>query len=361
MTPTDRPPSVLVCRGCCCGTDKHPDVDHDGQEAALRAVAGRFYTPDCLGPCERSNVVVVRSGATRTWFGEILDDQHIAALATWIAGGADTAALPTSLAEHRFEPDEAGRSLGRRLDHTGMPLAELVGHLMSDPGCSWSIGHDGALAEVAADGASVHTGGSDWTRSLRVGAGRLRLTLSPDTAAFLVGDDGPLFLVLAVADHLSPNGPTGLQLLGLDTDAIDDEDRGATLVDLGLGRPTRFCIRTRDDLLLARLEALAGADWHEVLDTVGGLLVQRSPTRVVLSPIGRAEVDAPIPAPSGLSPVGAHTHLLADRLVLASPSTEQLALPPGWTAAASVWLQHATSDTTSMLTASSQKRTRSGA
>ena len=31
---------VLVCRGCCCGTEhEHPDVDHDAQVEALRAVA----------------------------------------------------------------------------------------------------------------------------------------------------------------------------------------------------------------------------------------------------------------------------------------------------------------------------------
>ena len=29
--------TVLVCRGCCCGTAKHPDFDHDGQLDTLRA------------------------------------------------------------------------------------------------------------------------------------------------------------------------------------------------------------------------------------------------------------------------------------------------------------------------------------
>ena len=58
--------SVLVCLGCCCGTAaKHSDVDHDAQLDALRAAlpdGGRLWTVDCVGPCESSNVVVVRRG-----------------------------------------------------------------------------------------------------------------------------------------------------------------------------------------------------------------------------------------------------------------------------------------------------------
>jgi (2Fe-2S) ferredoxin len=102
--------SMLVCRGCCCGTDKHDDVDHAAQVDRLRAaVAGRqrakLYTTNCLGPCERSNVVVVRSGSERIWFGDVLDTAVTAALADWVEAGAPPL-LPERLAEHRFVPDE---------------------------------------------------------------------------------------------------------------------------------------------------------------------------------------------------------------------------------------------------------------
>ena len=69
-TPDEAPPAanltILVCRGCCCGTaQKHPDVDHEAQlrvlEAAAAKTAGaRVRAVDCVDECSRSNVIVVR-------------------------------------------------------------------------------------------------------------------------------------------------------------------------------------------------------------------------------------------------------------------------------------------------------------
>ncbi|HWJ96794.1 MAG TPA: hypothetical protein VNQ33_01475 [Acidimicrobiales bacterium] len=109
--PADRL-SVIVCRGCCCGSEqKHPDVDHDAQVEALRAslpASGRLWTVDCLGPCERSNVVVVRTRAAgRRWFGGVLATAATGALADWIRDGA-VGAPPPLLAPLALSPDEAG-------------------------------------------------------------------------------------------------------------------------------------------------------------------------------------------------------------------------------------------------------------
>jgi hypothetical protein len=85
---------VLLCDDCCCGTDrKHPGVDHRGFHARLSSAAvsagGRSRRVDCLGVCERSNVVVVKSPSAGTfWIGEVLDEQTVAALETWIRQGA---------------------------------------------------------------------------------------------------------------------------------------------------------------------------------------------------------------------------------------------------------------------------------
>lgn len=105
--------SMLVCRGCCCGTEKHDDVDHVAQIDRLQAaVAGRrrskLYTTNCLGPCDRSNIVVVRSGRERIWFGDVLDTDVTAALADWVEAGAPPL-LPERLAERRFVPDEGNQ------------------------------------------------------------------------------------------------------------------------------------------------------------------------------------------------------------------------------------------------------------
>lgn len=103
--------SLLVCRGCCCGTEgKHPRVDHDAQIAALEAaVADRARTKvhitDCLGPCERSNVIVVRSGRTKRWFGGMLGTMVTQSLAEWVADGA-TGEVPPELEIFQFTYDE---------------------------------------------------------------------------------------------------------------------------------------------------------------------------------------------------------------------------------------------------------------
>lgn len=95
---------VLVCRGCCCGTErKHPDVDHDGQLDALLGAAG----PDasarvtaCVGMCSASNLVIVgRPGGTRVWLGGILDEESTQALAAWIGQGCHDP-VPGALRSH---------------------------------------------------------------------------------------------------------------------------------------------------------------------------------------------------------------------------------------------------------------------
>lgn len=93
---TGRRFTALVCRGCCCGTErKHPDVDHDAQletlTIAARAGGGHCRVVDCVDECWASNVVVVRrSGAHEPtlWLGGVLDVEQTRALANWLADGA---------------------------------------------------------------------------------------------------------------------------------------------------------------------------------------------------------------------------------------------------------------------------------
>lgn len=106
--------TLTVCRDCCCGsTDKHPDVDHDAQLAALRAGAGRHRVrvSECLSVCERSNVVVVqpsraarRGGARPVYLGDILGHDTVDAVSAWLtAGGPGVAEMPSRLGDHVFD------------------------------------------------------------------------------------------------------------------------------------------------------------------------------------------------------------------------------------------------------------------
>ena len=111
---------VLLCRDCCCGTDrKHPTTDHAAQRAAIEALddqAGRrgdrirVRVVDCLSECERSNVVVVRDFAARsgaagrrpvtTGLGDVLDGRSTAAVVGWVREGGP---LPEALRRHAFQ------------------------------------------------------------------------------------------------------------------------------------------------------------------------------------------------------------------------------------------------------------------
>lgn len=112
---------VLLCRGCCCGTDdKHPTTDHLAQEQALVDAAARgaaeVRVVDCLDECDRSNVAVLRSphvkGKDRdTWIGGLLTRRATDELAGWLADGGD-GPLPPAVAGLRFRhvPPRRNRS-----------------------------------------------------------------------------------------------------------------------------------------------------------------------------------------------------------------------------------------------------------
>ena len=108
--------ALTVCRDCCCGdAGKHPDVDHDAQLAAIRRAVGerhRVRVSECLKVCERSNVVVVhptpaarRAGARVVHLGDVLDDDLVEAVVTWLdGGGPGVVPPPVLLCERVFDP-----------------------------------------------------------------------------------------------------------------------------------------------------------------------------------------------------------------------------------------------------------------
>lgn len=128
----DRPCTLVVCRGCCCGNArKHRGFDHDGQLARLRAAArdseGRLAvrTTDCLGPCDQANVLVVqpsgsgrRNGGRAAWIGFAMSDDATEDVLRWAADGGPGIAAPPPALELRFirPPGAArqGRAAGRR-------------------------------------------------------------------------------------------------------------------------------------------------------------------------------------------------------------------------------------------------------
>jgi uncharacterized protein DUF6925 len=330
--------SVLVCRGCCCGTSaKHPDVDHDEQLAAMRAAAARagnvkLWVVDCLGPCERSNVFVVRRGPRRWWFGEVLSDTTVDALCAWAEAGA-AGDVPSSLRRHEFSgPGDVSAPVERALSQHGH-LLDFVNQSMAR-GDTWTVGVHGGVAEFDAAGASVDVDVATSTVTARRSTGAIRLELA-GVEAFRVARvdrvDETYAMVLATRTVPGAQPAAVIERVGIDRRSIDGKGRLDELFDLGLGRAAaRFMIRTSDPIVVGLLRELDGTEWSDIADDTWMALVEASPTRVVESMVGRIEVDTPIPIAEEVSPPGTHTHLLPPLLVLDRDLPPGIELPPGY-------------------------------
>lgn len=321
---------MLVCRGCCCGTtEKHPGIDHAAHLATLRAAAfagsGKLWTVDCLGTCERSNVIAVRSGGRRRWFGEVLSDVAIATLAAWIAGGG-VDEPPASMSGAEFVPDDSPLITAVPTGYTADEIAGLIASVVAGGAGSWSFGVHGAVAEF--DGCDAERVVSRLGRVIesRTSTASMRITVGDDTRMFSLnkpGTDEPFAFVLGVPESSVVGGRTSLTNVGPDLQAMLPEGRHGTLFDLGLGsRAASFCVRG-DNAISRFLDPHTGAQWFDVADILGPQLVAASPHRVITTSIGRVEIYTPIPPPDAASPRGSHTHLLPGELDLG------LELPPG--------------------------------
>ncbi|MFJ4526593.1 (2Fe-2S) ferredoxin domain-containing protein [Streptomyces sp. NPDC088810] len=112
--------TVTVCRGCCCGTDKVPGVDHRAQLATLKAElapVARIRAVNCLDACEQANVIVVQpssagraAGGRPVWLGLVNDPDATDDIAAWVrAGGPGLAGRPDILDLYEFAPSRRVR------------------------------------------------------------------------------------------------------------------------------------------------------------------------------------------------------------------------------------------------------------
>ncbi|MFE8947435.1 (2Fe-2S) ferredoxin domain-containing protein [Streptomyces sp. NPDC007856] len=112
--------TVTVCRGCCCGTDRIPGVDHAAQLATLKAeleAVAQVRAVNCLDACEQANVIVVQpspagraAGGRPVWLGLVNDPDATADITAWVrAGGPGLAEPPDILDLYAFAPSRRVR------------------------------------------------------------------------------------------------------------------------------------------------------------------------------------------------------------------------------------------------------------
>lgn len=226
----------------------------------------------------------------------------------------------------------------RLLPWQGRSLLDRLAEASAVPGATWSIGVRGAVAEfVAPPGGAVFAELAGDGLRLRTPGGALRLTTPPGLRAFeLVGSSGRAERVVLALHRARIIGgfAAGVAELGPDEPAIDPGQRSALLFDLGLDRPPiRFCVRTGEPGLMARLRAASGADAFARDTGLVPHLLAASPDRIVSSPVGRIEVIGPILRAAWSGP---HTHLLPDLLAQGRTMDPGFALPEGYVACATL-------------------------
>jgi Family of unknown function (DUF6925) len=169
--------------------------------------------------------------------------------------------------------------------------------------------------------------------------GGLRLGITDDVRAFLLtdghGSTKVVTLFLAVPRRTLPEPSNRVAISAGDGAALRRQDQDGWLIDLGVGHACMsFYVRTADTDLVAQLRAVEGSTWRDALHRAGAAIVDRSPHRVVTTPLGRVEVYSEIPPPGGASPEGPHTHLLPAELELGRELPIGVMLPPDLAVAA---------------------------
>ena len=245
--------------------------------------------------------------------------------AVWRAGVWE--ALPARLAT-------LGVAL-RRLPWTTEDIRAFAARTLRDGEGTWAMGVPGAVAEIGpAAGERLEVARTGDRVVARGARGAIALRIDDDARALAIDPPGTpaeaMRLVLAVTRERGRLPVArGLADLGCDTGALLGD--AGRLVDLGLGRKeARFCVRLADGPALEALRAAEGMPLAAHLPRLAPALLAASPTRVVETALGRAEVTGPIPPPGGRSPAGPHTHLLPEHLASGRAMPAGLDLPPAY-------------------------------
>lgn len=190
----------------------------------------------------------------------------------------------------------------------------------------------GAIAEfLRADREALDTDGTTYAITER-GAMRIVVNRATRAITYPSGGNGQQAIALCLPETAcTMHGRRTITEIGPDLAALRENDRAATLFDLGLRSPFfDFHIRTSDQGQVRRLREGAGQSLfdpgHGLLQDIAAMNLHR----VFVSKLGRIEVYQPIARPGDRTPEGPHTHLLPSLLANRRVFEEGTPIPPGW-------------------------------
>ena len=210
-------------------------------------------------------------------------------------------------------------------------LLDLIYSQLHDHRAGASIGCLGAIAEFHASNAHFSRGDKTLTAVSADGALAVRLAGDESVCAYEVpsthSDAWQYGIALLAPGRRGPARGT-LTELGADGDALAQDSRALPLFDLGLAMPNvDYCVRSADPHVIAVLRAHCGETVVTAGHPLQAILIDASPTRVVMSPVARIEVYQTIARDR--TPHGSHTHLLPDLLSRRRTHAAHLPLPDG--------------------------------
>ena len=214
-------------------------------------------------------------------------------------------------------------------------LLELLSGLARDYANGWSIGSFGAIGEFTrAEPEPATFDLSPGRLEVVTARGGIRIAPASPLRAIaydtLSSDGEGWSHALALCAPRSRDQRDKIVSLGPDLDALDADEHGAELFDLGVAAGcVRMCVRTRDESLSKALAASVDRELIDDRELMGGILATQ-PHRVLLSPAGRIEVYQPIPSADETSPMGPHTHLLPKLISTRRTHSSNVPVPDGW-------------------------------
>jgi hypothetical protein len=230
-------------------------------------------------------------------------------------------------------------------------LLDFVAEQVADREVAWSLGTFGALAEFMRDADEPvvldRDGGAVWAVTAR---GALRIARHPELRPFasesLTTESWSHRVALCLPEaSCAMSGRAELTEIGLDREALREEDRAGILFDLGLGAlQADFFIRSGDAEVVAALRGCAGQSVFSPGSGAMKVILAASPHRVFVSRLGRIEVYQPIPSPGGKSPSGPHTHVLPKLLAHGRTHSANEPLSQGWIPCAHFYPPHPARD-----------------
>jgi hypothetical protein len=228
---------------------------------------------------------------------------------------------------------------------------EFLAAQMADPWTNWSLGTFGAIAEFTRDADEpLILSRSDAVFAAVTGRGGIRIE-PPDGVRLFASESttrdswNHRIALCLPKRQCAMNRRTALTELGPDREALREQDREATLFDLGLGAlQVDVCVRVADTNVAAELRLHAGRALFDPSNPAMSVILAANPHRIFMSQLGRIEVYQPIPPADGKSPTGPHTHILPKLLHHRRTHAATEVVPEGWIPCGHLYPAHPAKD-----------------